>query len=351
LFEQALTEASSSAVASQSPSLLLVPGVNPAASFVALDRDLLGVRGLAEATPGVGAAARAAFAGRLAAALVRKRPAAVILWFAAPGYGSITAALCRLACVPMIVVAGGAEVATCPEVEFGDGRSPWRRWLVGRVLTAARVVWAFSKSAEREILAVAPAARVRVVPPAVDTAFYRSPPTPRAAQALTACSAITAVTIRQKGLDRLLALARARPEVTFVVTGRVHADDETVSGFVAGAPSNVCFAGFVTRAELRALYAGSRVYLQLSAHEGFGVAVVEAMAMGCTPLVSEIGALRELVDEPALRVPLDAPLAFQLDRLDAALTGSYAADRWAELDARFGVDARRAAWHTTLAEL
>ena len=114
--------------------------------------------------------------------------------------------------------------------------------------------------------------------------------------------------------------------------------------FVASAPANVRFTGFVSREALRDLYAASRVYLQLSVHEGFGVAVVEAMAMGCTPLVTDLASLRELVDEPALRVPDGAPLDVRLDSLDAVLRGSYAAERWDELDARFGIDARRAAW-------
>ena len=331
--------------------LLLVPGANPDASFVAIDRDVLAPAGLVELAPGAGVAARAVFASRLTTRLASGRIRAVIQWFAAPGYGSIVAAACRLARVPLLVIAGGAEVASCPEAGFGDARSPWRRRLVRRVLTDARLVWAFSKSAEREILALAPAARVRIVPPAVDTRFYRPTPRPREAQAVTACSAITRVTIRQKGLDRVAALARVRPEAAFVVTGRLDSDDEVVRAFLASVPPNVRFTGFVSREALRDLYAASRVYLQLSVHEGFGVAVVEAMAMGCTPLVTDVASLRELVDEPALRVPDDAPLDVRLNSLDAVLRGSYAAERWDELDARFGIDARRAAWQATLAEL
>jgi glycosyltransferase involved in cell wall biosynthesis len=331
--------------------LLFVPGANPNASFVALDRDLLSGRGLEELAPGTGAAARIAFAAKLASALTRTQAPLVILWFAAPGYGSIVAALCRLARVPFLVLAGGAEVASCDAAEFGDARSPLRRMLVRRVLSEARLVWAFSAAARHEIGAIAPAARVRVVPPAVDTHFYRPVARERRAQALTVCSAITRVTMRQKGLDRVVALARARPDVPFLVTGRVEQDVAAVQAFVAAAPPNLRFTGFVTREALRDFYAASRVYLQLSVHEGFGVAVVEAMAMGCTPLVTDLASLREVVTEPALRLADGAPLDVQLERLDRALSGSYAAESWAELDARFGIEARRAAWLAALDEL
>lgn len=328
-----------------------MPGANPDASFVAADRALLTPYGLIELRPGAGPRARAAFTTRLATTLANDPVVAVIQWFAAPGYGSIVRAACRLAGVPFLVMAGGAEVASCPAVDFGDARSPWRRRLVRQVLDDARLVWAFSKSAAREIAAVAPAARVRVVPPAVDTRFFLPVSSGRDRLVVTACSAITNVTIRQKGLDRLVALARARPDVPFAIAGRVDADDARVRAFAAEAPDNVRFAGFVTREQLRDLYARAQVYLQLSVHEGFGVAVVEAMAMGCTPLVADLEALRELVPDARLRIREGESLDDQLDRLDAALRRSYAADCWAELDARFGMAARRAAWSTTLPEL
>lgn len=332
--------------------VLFVPGVNPDASFVALDRALLAARGpFLELAPGTDFMARTAFASRLAAALSRARVPLAVLWFAAPGYGSIVAAACRLARVPLLVVAGGAEVADCPAAAFGDARSVWRRALVRHVLTGARLVWAFSDAARREVAGLAPTAVVRVVPPAVDTEFFQPLARARLAQALTVCSAINRVTIRQKGLDRVVALAHARPAVPFCVTGRVEADDRAVQAFVAAAPPNVRFPGFVSREELRDRYATSRVYLQLSAHEGFGVAVVEAMAMGCTPLVADLAALREIVTEPALRISGAEALEGQLDKLDRALAGSYAAEHRAALHARFGVAARRAAWLSTLDEL
>jgi hypothetical protein len=338
--------------ATSDAAVLLVPGANPAASFIDADRRILReLVDLAELAPGAGLASRLAFARRLGAVLAGGRVRLVVLWFAAPGYGAIVATRCRLSDVPYLVVAGGADVARHPEAGFGDARRPWRRAVVAQVLAGARVVWAFSAAARTEIESVTRPARLRVVAPAVDTAFYAPAGVARETQVLTTCSVINRLTIRQKGLDRVMALARARPAVSFVVTGRVETADAAARAFVASAPPNVSVAGFVSRETLRDLYARSRVYVQLSVHEGFGVAVAEAIAMGCTPLVSDLASLRALVQTPEQRVARPDSLEEGLTKLDRALDGSYAATGWAEIDRRFGLGARRDAWIRELREM
>jgi glycosyltransferase involved in cell wall biosynthesis len=334
------------------PQVLLVPGANPAASFVEIDRRILsGLAELRELLPGFGPIDRFAFAWRLRRALSTAPGTLVVLWFATPGYGSITAAACRWAGAPYLVVAGGAEVANQPDARFGDARRPCRRVLVSRVLAGARVVWAFSDSARQEIEALARPSRLRVVPPAVDTSFYGPIGLERERQALTACVAITRVSIRQKGLDRVVDLARTRPQVPFVIAGAADVGDAAVRTFIDASPPNVTFAGFVSREALRDLYARSRVYLQLSAHEGFGVAVAESLAMGCTPLVSDLASMRALVHDAALRVARAEPIEETVFKLDRALDRSYPAPKWADIDRTFGIDARRTAWLRELAEL
>jgi len=49
------------------------------------------------------------------------------------------------------------------------------------------------------------------------------------------------------------------------------------------------------------------VYLQVSAHEGFGISLAEAMLCECIPVVTSKGALPEVAGESAFYVPFNDP--------------------------------------------
>jgi glycosyltransferase involved in cell wall biosynthesis len=71
----------------------------------------------------------------------------------------------------------------------------------------------------------------------------------------------------------------------------------------------VRFLGTIATADLYRWYRTAAVYLALSRQEAFGVTVLEALAGGARPLLSDIPAHREILDQvgysgPAL-VPLD----------------------------------------------
>jgi glycosyltransferase involved in cell wall biosynthesis len=166
---------------------------------------------------------------------------------------------------------------------------------------------------------------------------------------VSTCAAITPVTLVQKGLDRLVAAAREAPDLQVLVTGRLAAD-AAVRRFVAAAPANVTFVGHLDREALRALFARAAVLAQLSRHEGFGVAAVEGLAMGCAVVTSALPAFAEVVGGPGHHSVTDAePPAAVAHALRRAADRPAAAPRWAELDRRYGGEARAAAWDRWLA--
>jgi glycosyltransferase involved in cell wall biosynthesis len=81
--------------------------------------------------------------------------------------------------------------------------------------------------------------------------------------------------------------------------------------------------GFVSDAELRALFSGAAAFAFPSRYEGFGLPPIEAMACGTATLVSDLPALRESTEGRAVYVAAGDVEAWA-DALRAALAGAVA---------------------------
>ena len=135
--------------------------------------------------------------------------------------------------------------------------------------------------------------------------------------------------------------ARLAPEVRFVLVGQWA--DTSVDLLRELGDGDVELTGRVSDEELAAWYRRASVYVQASRHEGFGLAVAEAMLAGCVPVVTEAGALPEVVGELGVRVARPEPKAIA----EAVRTALHAGpDERARARERvlehFPLDARRA---------
>lgn len=105
-----------------------------------------------------------------------------------------------------------------------------------------------------------------------------------------------------KNLDRLVdAFARARRELGaghLVLIG----DCAELEGFIAqsGAQEFISRPGFLTDEELRALLGRARLFVFPSLVEGFGLPILEAMAMGAPTAVSDLEPMRTIAGSAAL---------------------------------------------------
>lgn len=70
----------------------------------------------------------------------------------------------------------------------------------------------------------------------------------------------------------------------------------------SGMSSRVHFPGYVTDKELRCLYTHAHAYVHPSLYEGFGLTVLEAMAMGCPVVTSNTFSLPEVAGDAAILV-------------------------------------------------
>lgn len=101
--------------------------------------------------------------------------------------------------------------------------------------------------------------------------------------------AVVAEALRRSGLtDTLL-----------VVTGQAYSWITAKGGHAA--PEGVLHAGYVSDAELRALYEHALAMVSPSRYEGFGLPPVEAMLCGCPAIVSNSSAMPEICGDGAVQ--------------------------------------------------
>lgn len=230
-------------------------------------------------------------------------------WFGSPKFLPYIL-IARVLRRPVLVVAGGYDVAAEPSISYGNMRPGLTRFL-GRVLFGlASMTVSFSEASQREVEenALVPRDRTRLIFLGFNLDRPPEPVDPAAKHPVViAVGFIDETTIHRKGLLTLARMSRLLPHVTVVFVGK--SAPAALATLRSAAGPNVRFTGFVTDAELDAIYREAAVYVQASIHEGFGCTVAEAMLYDCTPVVTDRGSLPEVVGDCGYYVPPDDPAA------------------------------------------
>jgi glycosyltransferase involved in cell wall biosynthesis len=148
---------------------------------------------------------------------------------------------------------------------------------------------------------------------------------------------------RHKNIQLILGLAQALDQlgIDIVVTGgkaNIFAGDEQS----APAP-NVRSMGFVNDDDLAALLTGALCLVFPSFTEGFGLPIVEAMALGCPVISSDRASMPEICGDAALLAPPDQPELW-LRQIESLLRSS---DLRSELAARGHQRVKSFSWETS----
>jgi len=225
---------------------------------------------------------------------------AIYTWFA-----DINAFFIVLFCIFLrkksVIVVGGYDVVYIPEIDYGTLNSLKNRLRVKFVMEYATKILPFSNYAKYRVLSITKKANLYVIPLACDTEKFKPIHRKKENLVITVCH-VNKSNIARKGLKTFVESAKFLPQVKFALIGR-HVDD-SVNYLKKMSPPNVEFTGYVSEKELIIWYQRAKVYCQLSYQEGFGVAVIEAMACKCVPVVSSKAVvLRETVDDCGLYVP------------------------------------------------
>jgi glycosyltransferase involved in cell wall biosynthesis len=206
---------------------------------------------------------------------------------------------------PSVLIVGGFDTADMPDIDYGYQQGGLRRWAsrwimrrAGRLITNSRY-----SLTEIERNTPIPPSRITVVHHGVPDPFGDASPS-RERLALTV-GAVDRGTLVQKGQLPFVQAARELPDVRFVLAGRWL--DDAVEELRAVAAENVEFTGWLSDEDLCALYRRAAVYVQASRHEGFGLAVAEAMLAGCVPVVVNATAMPEVVGGAGVLIESQRP--------------------------------------------
>jgi glycosyltransferase involved in cell wall biosynthesis len=207
---------------------------------------------------------------------------------------------------PSVLIIGGFDVANMPDIGYGHQQGGLRRWAsrwlfrrAGRLVTNSN----YSLS-EIERNTPIPPGRVTVIHHGVPDPFGALPGREKERLALTV-GAVDRGTLVQKGQLPFARASRELPDVRFMLAGKWL--DEAVDELRAAGGTNLQLTGWLSDEQLLDAYREASVYVQASRHEGFGLAVAEAMLAGCVPVVMNVTAMPEVVGDAGVLIDSQEP--------------------------------------------
>ena len=195
---------------------------------------------------------------------------------------------------PSILVIGGYDIANLPAAKYGLQRGGIGKWISRLAMKLATSLFtnSYYSQGEAEKNAGLPPGRVHVIYHGVPDTFGHFENLPRERIALTV-GKVEWANLKRKGLEPFVRVAAFFPDVQFILVGAWI--DGSIEHLRSIATPNVLFTGRVNEKILIEYYNRTSVYVQASMHEGFGMSLAEAMLGGCIPVVTNVGALPEVV--------------------------------------------------------
>lgn len=250
---------------------------------------------------------------RALAAIAREhhdRPFDLLHAFWALPQGVIAGVAGRLFNLPVLLHLAGGEVASWPDIGYGDARTPRGRAWLRSAATAATAVTAASAPMLRLARSLGVEARRLPLGVALDR-WPEASPRPRSAGPgrVLAAGSINRVKDHATLLQAIALLQRAGAAIELDLVG-----EDTLAGSVQGLAqelglSGVRFHGFVSHTNLRAFFERADLLVVSSRHEAGPVAALEAAVAGVPVVGTAVGHVAEWAPHAAIAVPTADPEA------------------------------------------
>lgn len=227
-------------------------------------------------------------AGRVRAIAGRFRPHVINAHFV-PNYGAIATLLRRH---PWVLSTWGSDVLTDPD------KSRFHRWRARRALRSADWVTSDAEVMTRRIVDFGvPEERILTFPYGVDTGRFHPPvEEPDGGPRIVTIRKLEPLYSVATAVDAFSALLTEAPDARLTVAGdgslRASLERRAVA---CGVAARVDFAGAVSHEDVPALLRRHHLYVSTALSDTTSVSLLEAMACGLFPIVTDIPANREWI--------------------------------------------------------
>lgn len=223
------------------------------------------------------------------------------------------ALMCRLSGTPLVVVSGGYDSASVPEIRYGNAGHTFKKYVSKTILSIASAIIVNSQFSVRDLLQFMPEAEQKLHcinhrihprrPSEAGISVRRNP------KLLLSVARLNPMNYRRKKIELIKEIARIMPDYQVVHIGLV--DDAMVQELHHNMPENMSAMGYIPDEELWQWYHRAHGLLIPSWHEGFGLTAAEAPAAGCISFISGAGAQQEVTMGCAVEVSEDRPEAWK----------------------------------------
>ena len=202
-----------------------------------------------------------------------------------------------------IVIVGGFDVA---EEETDTKSFSFRRIReIKFILNNADIILAVSNRLKEKALNYSDRKDIKVIYHGFDYDYFK--PSSEKCKIVITIGYLVKDYILRKGLSTFVKSAKYLPDVNFYIIGKPL--DDSIVYLKSIATENVKFTGWVSEEKLLYFMQKATVYVQVSDHEGFGCSLAEAMLCESIPVVTNRGAIPEVVGDTGLYVSYNDPKA------------------------------------------